>query len=80
MIMISLWLENQNSFGETYGVSLQIIRSLQSGYKTCRVELMLKIREDRYYHRKFGRDTWLDAKLEVTRSRLSLGVLVKEFW
>ena len=41
--MISLWLKNRNSFGETYGVSLQIIR-MQSGYKTCDVKLMLKNR------------------------------------
>ena len=42
VMMISLWLKNQNSFGETYGVSLQIIRRIQSGYKTCEVKLMLK--------------------------------------
>ena len=29
--------ESRNSFGETYGVSLQIIRRLQCGYKTCEV-------------------------------------------
>ena len=44
-MMISLWLKNQNSFGETYGVSLQIIRRMQSGYKTCKVKLMLKKQE-----------------------------------
>ena len=38
-----------------------------------------KIGEDRYYHRKFGKDTWYDVKVEVTRSRLSPGALVKEF-
>ena len=43
--MISLWLENRDSFGETYGVSLQIIRRMQSGYKTCEVKLMLKKQE-----------------------------------
>ena len=37
-------LENTDSFGETYGVSLQIIRRLQSGYKTGEVKLMLKNR------------------------------------
>ena len=42
VMMISLWLKNQNSFGKTYGVSLQIIRRIQSGYKTCEVKLMLK--------------------------------------
>ena len=35
VMMISLWLKNRNSFGETYGVSLQNIRRMQSGYKTC---------------------------------------------
>ena len=40
--MISLSLKNRNSFGETYGVSLQTIRRMQSGYKTCKVKLMLK--------------------------------------
>ena len=39
---ISLWLKNQNSFGETYGVNLQIIRKMQSDCKTCEVKLMLK--------------------------------------
>ena len=34
VMMISLWLKNRNSFGETYGVSLQIIRRMQNGYKT----------------------------------------------
>ena len=38
VMMISLWLKNQNSFGETNGVSLQIIRRMQSGYKTCEVK------------------------------------------
>ena len=41
-IMISLWLKNRNIFGETCGVSLQIISRMQSGYKTCEVKLMLK--------------------------------------
>ena len=36
--------KNRNSFGETCGVSLQIIRRMQSGYKTCEVKLMLKNR------------------------------------
>ena len=44
VMMISLWPKNRNSFGETYGVSLQIIRRMQSGYKTCKVKLMLKNR------------------------------------
>ena len=44
VMMISLWLTNRNSFGETSGVSLQIIRKIQSGYKTCKVKLMLKNR------------------------------------
>ena len=41
---ISLWLKNRNSFGEKYAVNLQIIRRMQSGYKTCEVKLMLKNR------------------------------------
>ena len=44
VMIISLWLKNLNSFEETYGVSLQIIRRMQSGYKTCEVKLMLKNR------------------------------------
>ena len=44
VMMISLWLKNRNSFGETYGVNLQIIRRMQSGCKTCEVKLMLKNR------------------------------------
>ena len=44
-MMISLCLKNQNSFGETYGISLQIIRRMQSGYKTYEVTLMLKKEE-----------------------------------
>ena len=63
---------------EKHVVSLQIIR-MQSGYKTCELKLMLKTQEDRSYHRKFEKDTLYDAKLEVTKSRLSPGVLVKEF-
>ena len=47
--------EESKQFGETYGVSLQI---MQSGYKTCEVKLMLKKGEDRYYHRKVEKDTW----------------------
>ena len=39
-----LWLKNRNSFRETYGVSLQTIRKMQSGYKTSEVKLMLKNR------------------------------------
>ena len=58
LVMISPWLKNRNSFGETYGVSLQIIRRMQSGYKTCKVRLMLKkTGENRYYHNKFEKDT-----------------------
>ena len=44
VMMISLWLKNQNSFGETYGVSLQTKRRIQSVYKTCKVKLMSKDR------------------------------------
>ena len=44
-MMTSLWLRNQNSSGETYGVSLQVIRRMQSSYKTCEVKLMLKKQE-----------------------------------
>ena len=43
--MVSLWLKNRNSFGETYGVTLQIIRKMQSDYKNCEVKLMLKKQE-----------------------------------
>ena len=39
-------LKNQNSFGETYGVSLQIIRKMQSDYKTCEVKLILENRRN----------------------------------
>ena len=42
VMMISLWPKNQNSFGEKYGVSLQTIRRMQIGYKTCEVKLILK--------------------------------------
>ena len=45
VMMISLWLKNRNSFGETHGVGLQTIRRMQSGYKTCEVKLMLKKQE-----------------------------------
>ena len=34
-----------------------------------------KTGEDRYYHRKFEKDTWQDAILEVTRSRRYQGRL-----
>ena len=44
-MIISLWLKNRNDFGETYRVSLQTIRRMQSGYKTCEVKLMLKKQE-----------------------------------
>ena len=36
--------EESKQLWETYGVSLQIIRRMQSGYKTCDVKLMLKNR------------------------------------
>ena len=36
--------EESKQFWETYGVSLQTIRRMQSGYKTCEVKLMLKNR------------------------------------
>ena len=73
--MISLWLKNPNSFGETYGVSLQIIRRMRSGYKTCEVKLMLKKGEDRYYHRNL-------KKILSTRANWnSPGLdLVQRFW
>ena len=45
VMMISLSLKNRNSFEETYGVSLQTIRRMQNGYKTCKVKLMLKKQE-----------------------------------
>ena len=50
--MISLWLNNRNSFGETHGVSLQKktdakIRRIQSGYKTWAVKLMLKKKQEK---------------------------------
>ena len=35
----------ENSFVKTYGVSLQIIRRIQSDYNTCEVKLMLKKQE-----------------------------------
>ena len=38
-MMISLWLKNQNSFGETYGVTLQTIRKIESDYKTSEVNV-----------------------------------------
>ena len=36
--------DDQPVAGEAYGVSLQIIRRMQSGYKTFKVKLMLKNR------------------------------------
>ena len=33
-MMINLWLKNRNSFREKYGISLQVIRRMQSGYKS----------------------------------------------
>ena len=44
VMMISLSLANWNSSAESYGVSLQIIRRMQNGHKTCEVKLMLKNR------------------------------------
>ena len=44
-MMINLWLKNQNSFGEIYRVSVQIIRRMQSGYKTCQSEVSVKKQE-----------------------------------
>ena len=38
-----------------------------------------KTGEGRYNQGKFGEDSWQNVKLEVTRSRLSPEVLVKEF-
>ena len=40
------------------GFGLQIIKRMQSSYKTCQVKLMLKKREDRFYHRTIEKDTW----------------------
>ena len=31
-MMISLWRKNRNSFGEVYGINLQIIIRMRSGY------------------------------------------------
>ena len=39
-MMISLRLKNRNSFRETYRVSLQIIRRVQRGYKSCEVKFV----------------------------------------
>ena len=51
--------EESKQFWETYGVNLQTIRRMQSGYKTCELKLMQQKRgEDRYHHRKFEKDTW----------------------
>ena len=36
--------ESKRYWGETYGVSLQVIRRMQSGCKTCEVKVMLKNR------------------------------------
>ena len=36
--------ESKQFWGNIYGVSLQIIRTMQSGYKTCKKKLMLKNR------------------------------------
>ena len=36
VMMISLWLNNRNSFGETYRVNLQIIRRMQSGTRLAK--------------------------------------------
>ena len=44
VMMISLWLKNRNSFDETYGVCLQIMR-MQSGYKDLRSEVNVKKQE-----------------------------------
>ena len=44
-MMISMWLKNRNSFGETSGVSLQTIRRMQSGYKTFELKITLKKQE-----------------------------------
>ena len=44
VMMITLWLKNRKRFEETNGVSLQTIRRMQSGYKTCQVKLMFKNR------------------------------------
>ena len=42
---IIIIIRRRNMFGETYGVSPQIIRRMQSVYKTCEVKLILKKQE-----------------------------------
>ena len=44
-MMIRPWVKNRKSFGEIYGVSMQIIRRIQSGNKTCKMKLILKKQE-----------------------------------
>ena len=43
--IIIIIIRRRNMFGETYGVSPQIIRRMQSVYKTCEVKLILKKQE-----------------------------------
>ena len=43
--MISLWLKNRRSFGETYGVSRKIIRSMQSDCEDLQSEVHVKTQE-----------------------------------
>ena len=45
VMMISLWLKNQNSIGETYGAILHIIRRMQSG-EDLRSEVNVKKKEE----------------------------------
>ena len=79
VMMISLWPNNRNSFRETYGVSLQIIRKMQSGYKTCKVKLMLKKREDRYCYRKLKKILGMMSNWKSPGPDLVQGFWLKNF-
>ena len=68
VMMISLQLKNGNTFRQIYGVSLEIIRRIQSGYKTCEYKLRLKTGED--IGRRFEKDT----------SKSPAPDLAQEFW
>ena len=57
-ININIIIINNNNNKNNNNNNNAFIRRMQSGYKTCKVKLMLKTREDRYYHRKFEKDTW----------------------
>ena len=47
-----MMLKNQNSFEETYRVSLQIIGRMQIGCTICEVKLMFKIRKRQILQQK----------------------------